>query len=294
MAADTLFDVSAAQLGDNRVVKGGFVRGEVGAEQRLINWRGEATKAETVSVSFASYVSGRPEVIVGATNAQPAGVGYIEFASGGGIQSRIEFDLPMPRHRGGPNLAGAGASLMPNREQIPNVLVVTVSAASVVAGARLDTALRLIHDPNVSIGPLNTQNVLSPPALPAAADPNADLTVSLRVSAWLSRFPSGGVQGVKLRRTGFITHFPAAAFAVAAAATVLIPQMARRVRFPRRPVTESLSVTMTGAATASGPFTVPANSVGPLDIQNDASSMVVTNTGANPITELAAEFELEI
>lgn len=271
------FDIPGRpQLGDNRNIRGGFAIGQAGNEERLVNYAGNPKMAEAMTVHFAVLNSPRR---AGQNPVWPA-IGFIDFASGGGLQTRIEFDLPSPRPFGG-NLGVVPAV---RREDRGNVLAVTVAGASCNAGARLDSSLGFVNDPTAAIG----GGVNNDPADP-------DL-FSLRVSVWLSHLPQAIPNAEKLRRVVYISgsSAPASALAPASSVTIAVPNLARRVRFYRNPLAQSLNVRVNGLISVNTLNAIAAGSIGPLDLQNDAFTMLITNTGAADIMDLAVEFELSI
>ncbi len=253
-------------LGQSAQLAPGATTGAAGDETKLALLPAPDSKqSQVVTFHFASFtpnLSGNP--------GGPA-VGVVEFSAGGAKLNRIEFDVPSPR----PFLPNHAPGF-PRRE-LNNGVSLSVVGAGFQALARNDGQISPVNDPTVTIG-------------------GGD---NIEVSVHVGRFPLGRSRESLLRRSVYLVSPGGAPLAPAGQVNFGIPNYARSVIFPRTPMTETLDVLVTGISNSSSLYPVPAGAVTPqpdgrLQIPPDAFTMTVTNTGGNPITALAAVFDLDI
>ena len=198
------------------------------------------------------------------TNAGPV-VGIVEWGTGGHF-SRIEFNVP-PAFLWKQN-GGIGAPV-----QGQNGVNLTVHGSSFRVLGRNDARLPPVNDADANIGndrdavfgAFISQNVIAKPCSPLQ---RAIIVVSGNGN---SLAPAGGV-------------------------SFGIPRYAKRVRFPRRPLTEPINVTLNSEVSPGSFYTtaIGAGSEGQIEIAPIFNTVTVQNNGAANISALTAVFDLEL
>jgi hypothetical protein len=150
-----------------------------------------------------------------------------------------------------------------------------VPASSVRVYARNDNNIGLVWQPNVIIG--------------SDSEEDRDPTVNASVCY-------GEVFGANkhLKRTVYIVD-SGVPMTVGGFATIGIPPFAKSVRFPRQSMATTLGVTfVTIFGTTFGVYPIAVGSDGPLEIPPGSTTILISNTSAITISDLAAVFDLAI
>ena len=208
----------------------------------------------------------------------PPIVGIVEFGAGGAF-NRIEFNIP-PAIRQGDN----GRIALPTPvSQTPNGIALSVSGSSFRVFARNEARAQSLIITNS--GPIT--------------DIDGDV-IQTNVSAQISFLPIGTNSPLKRSLVGVPGPGTGGGpFLVGDAFFCAIPAYAKKVRFPRSPLsTSSLSISAFGTTGTFGPFVVPAGSLSTaaefdgIPINPDWNTISVLNTSAGDITAVNVEFDV--
>lgn len=192
-------------------------------------------------------------------------IGIVEWGVGGAY-NRIEFNLP-PAYTWRQN-GGIGSPV-----QGENGVTLSIACSSLRVMARNDARQPPVNDPTAVIG----------------SDSFAG-DYSAFVAQGSAYKPCGPLQ-----RAIVAVSANGAALAAAGSVAIGIPRFAKRVRFPRRPLTSTLDV-MVGGDIVGSAYTesIGAGTQGQIELNPLANTLTISNTSAGNITVLTAVFDLEI
>jgi hypothetical protein len=219
---------------------------------------------ELLTVSIQGLFNA-PTAVVNPPGAGPL-VGIVQWASGGGFQQSIEFDIPCNSDI---NVGSGGQG------DVNSGVMLTILGHSVQVYARSDAAVR----PRIGDATLGEAGISAS---------SGRVTASIAIGNRANREP--------VTRTLYGAYDPAGGLAAAASVTIPVPDFARRFAIQRdasQPIT--YQVNNSQGARIDGPFALAANVAPPtLDLGGNAGSITITNTGAAPITSVAVIYELGV
>lgn len=248
-------------LGSSSIIAPGVI-GVPGPTTRLLDLRSDSPLACVVTVTLSQQLQNPGGS--GIFPNEPI-IGSLTFGNGG-AESTVEFDVPPADSTGEVNKA-----LIPQRILRSGVSV-SVPAGSLRVYAKCDRNNGLITDPTVPLG-FGTESPIV-----------------------YAHVAYGSVYGsMPPTRTVYIANF-AAPLNPSVSATCAVPAFATGVRFMASDGITAISAPLNvSISSASGlysfSYNVAAGSDGFAVIPGNAKNLVVTNTGANPIS-LAAVFEI--
>jgi hypothetical protein len=227
-------------------------------------------------------------------------VGIVEFGAGAGL-SNFEFDIPAPVIFPGKVQQDANSKdLFISRKN--NGVLLTLPASSMRVFVRNDGSAPYLIDLSTSPTSINRFYVIA--AGPHTPNLNPQPAI-VRVHATYGRRPFQS----SLTRSYPICHSdnggPTGGFTPGTVMFIGIPAYAKRVLFPRSPLTTTTlqvvtfqgQITGGGATTnaSTGNFTIPAGSLGPVELSPLDTFIRITNPANAPnIMDMSVVFELGI
>lgn len=250
------------------------VVGRRGEEKKIIDWNGADQRAQMMTLCVYSFINAttNPAIFVGPL------VGRCEFGSGGGT-SEFEFDIPTSKRI----LNSNNGAVPPPPGDVPLLkgdgVILSVPASRVGIYARNDAnaGLNILEAVNTTIGTFPQSQ------------------------AHVGAFSAYSVKDSRIFRTLVWAREAAGELAPGASRTVAVPAYARRVIFPRFPMSSTIEVSITDLwGGFHGVYTIPAQDVGNatnpifLDLTPYDFLITITNTSAAPIVTGLCRFELAL
>lgn len=268
----SLFEVPASTedaLGLNRF----------GQPVRLLNIEGQDADSETITITLqneAVFLAPSPIPVPGPV------IGIVEFGTGSGY-ARVEFDIPSAVGGPAPNIPAGVLSndgiFIPQKN---NSITLVLPASSIRVFARNDAQTGILLDFN---GGIKVNDRLESRNTPAQVRVHAAYGRANMVRDRVYReYMIAGNASIPL----------AASPGPGNTITIGVPSFAKRVSFPRFPLsTSTLSILMGSYySTENGLILIPVNDYSFLDLPPHTAYLNVINNGAVPITSLSALFEL--
>jgi len=238
---------------------------------RILNIEGSDADSETVLITLQNET-----VFLNQTAMPVPGpvVGIVEFGTGSGF-ARIEFDIPSPVGGPAPNQPSGGTSdiFVPQKN---NVVTLCLPASSIRVFARNDAQIGMLNAFNTTTVNVNNASRNTPAMIRCHAAYGKSNMVRERVTR---QYYIAGTAGPSLGVTSIIIGLPA---------------FAKRVSFPRVPVSQTIDVSFGSYYDSGGvgPFTIPADDFTFYDIPPHTSTISIANPGPAALTQLSALFEL--
>jgi hypothetical protein len=268
----------ATELGTTKIVNPSQNIGERGSEQKMIDVSVDDKGATPIIISARVEYVNNPSAIGGPI------VGRVLWGIGGGY-NEMEFDIPSARI---PELL-APLNQPPRYQPMNN----TGNGVQVYLGAASHVSVYVRNDGQIS----SLINVLANGGLVPPLPPTDRIGSPTPAKILLHIQPGTGAGKTRIERTivvaGGVLIDPLSSIPVLQGVLVSLPPFSRQVRLQRDPIGGPIGITFRNNFLSSyRTVNLGPNDEGPIDIDAASDSMIIQNTGAAPITQLQAVFDV--